>query len=111
MIIVEDGLKNDVYKWTVEGNRRELVYSGMDGKVLQVTYREYMVKPNGTFIKDGFTQYLKYDLSESDIIQFRDTKIKILKTSSADVEYMVIEAKDEVKKGTKDQELIQQKMI
>ena len=102
MVIVESGMKNDVYKWKVSGSRRELVYSGMDGNVLQVTYREYNVNQNGTFIKDGFTQHLKYDLSESDVIQFRDTKIKILNTSSSSIEYMVIDADKEIKKAPKE---------
>lgn len=105
MIIVEDGMKNDVYKYKFNGHRRELVYSGMDGDVLQVTYREYNVERNGVFIKDGFTQHLKYDLTDTDIIQFRDTQIRILKVTSASIMYEVIETTEEVQKGLRDQEL------
>jgi len=111
MIIVENGLKNDVYKWVVSGHRRELVYSGIDGKVLQITYREYDVDRRGAYIKDGFTQHLKYDLTDSDIIQFRDTKIQIVDVNPSSIEFRVVESTEEVKRGSKDQELRESRSI
>jgi len=90
LITIEQGKKNDVYGWVLSGSRQELVYAGKDHNVLQIDYREYMLNRNGAFIKDGFTQHLRYDLSESNVIVYKDIKLKILESNGSKVKYIVI---------------------
>lgn len=90
LVTIEEGKKNDVYKWVVSGTRQELVYAGKDHNVLQIDYREYILNRDGAFIKDGFTQHLRYDLAESDIIVYKNIKIKVLESSGSRIKYMVI---------------------
>jgi len=86
----EQGSKNDVYGNVNHGIKTELVYSGKDHNVLLVDYREYNMNASGTFIKEGFTQHLRYDLNESKTISFRNYKIEIIKANSNNVTYKVI---------------------
>jgi len=64
----------------------ELIYSGKSNSTINVVYREYV----GRVIKNGFMQNLSYDLSESNIIQFKSTKIKILKATNMDITFKVL---------------------
>lgn len=64
----------------------ELIYSGKSNSTIHIVYREYI----GKSIKDAFTQTLSYDLNESNIIQFKSTRIQILKATNMDVTFKVL---------------------
>lgn len=65
----------------------ELIYSGKSGSTINIVYREYV----GNMIKDGFKQDLTYDLNESNIIQFKTTKIEVIKGTNTTITFKVIE--------------------
>jgi hypothetical protein len=67
-------------------NNYELVYSGKSASTIDIVYREYV----GRVIKNGFKQHLSYDLSESNIIQFKNTKIRVLKATNTDITFKVL---------------------
>ena len=90
MIVIEQGLKSDAYGHVWNGIRQELVYSGKDGSVIFVDYREYNMNREGTFIKDGFTQHLRYDLSESEMIAYKDLKIRVIEVTGNAIRFEVI---------------------
>ena len=79
------------YKW-------ELVYAGIDGRTLQVDYREYLHSNNSWLIKDGFTQHLKYDISESEFIVFKTFELEIIEAGSSWIKYRV--TRDDVSAST-----------
>lgn len=70
------------YKW-------ELVYAGIDRRTLQIDYREYVYINDSWIIKDGFTQHLKYDISESDFIVFKTFELEIIEANSSWIKFRV----------------------
>ena len=79
------------YKW-------ELVYAGIDRRTLQVDYREYFYSNNSWLIKDGFTQHLKYDISESEFIVFKTFELEIIEANSSWIKFRV--TRDDVSAST-----------
>ena len=64
----------------------ELIYSGKSNSTINIVYREYI----GNTIKDAFMQNLSYDLNESNVIQFKSTRIQILKATNMDITFKVL---------------------
>ncbi|MEI6896231.1 MAG: hypothetical protein V5786_01855 [Psychromonas sp.] len=64
----------------------ELIYSGKSQSTINIAYREYI----GKSIKNGFIQTLSYDLSESNIIQFKNIKIQVLKATNTNIMFKVL---------------------
>lgn len=93
LISEEKGLKNDVYGYVKEGSKWELVYGGLVDNKINITYREYYIDRQGTFIKDGFTQHVEYDLSISDIIQYKDIKLQVVTANNTSITFVPINDK------------------
>jgi hypothetical protein len=66
--------------------RGELIYSGREGDVIRIVYREY----TGDFIRPAFAQELRYDLGESRIIRFRSLEIEILEADNSEITFRVL---------------------
>ena len=64
----------------------ELIYSGKSASTINITYREY----SGNLIREAFIQNLSYDLNESNVIQFKNTRIQILKATNTDITFKVL---------------------
>jgi len=79
---IVEGLYPSGYKW-------ELVYAGIDKNTLQIDYREYAYSNNSWLIKDGFTQHLKYDIGESNIIVYKTYELEIIEANSSWIKYRV----------------------
>ena len=71
--------------------RQELLYSGREGNVIHMTYKEY-ARQNGNFSSvESFLQYVGYDLRQSDIINFRDIYFKVIEATETSIEFIVID--------------------
>jgi hypothetical protein len=90
MITEEAGMRNTVYKVKYDGYKWELVYSGKEGDILHVQYREYVITREGTLVKEGFAQQLTYDISESDVIAYKDVRLKVLEMTSSKLLFEVL---------------------
>ena len=53
---------------------QELVYNGRVGNSLKLVYREF----SDDFIRPAYTQEVQYDLTESNVIGFRNLRIEVL---------------------------------
>ncbi len=72
-----DGWKVDE-EYSPDYVRKELIYSGISGNVLDISYREY----RGGLAAPAFFQTVKYDLSESKIIRFQRFQIEVLSANN-----------------------------
>lgn len=66
--------------------RKDFMYNGRVGNSLKFTYREFV----NDLARPAFTQDLQYDLTESDIIGFRDARIKITDATNTSLKYKVL---------------------
>ena len=87
MMSWEEGVKNSVYGTILSSMKHELSYSGIDKGVIQVSYREY----GNDYARQAFYQDLKYDLSTSNEITFRDIKIKVEHADQAKIVFTVLQ--------------------
>jgi hypothetical protein len=78
--------KNEAYNNVFAKFISELSYTGKQGNVITIYYKE---STEGVS-RPPLTQELTYDLSISDTIQFKDTKIKIFEASNNLIKYEVI---------------------
>jgi len=66
--------------------KRELVYSGVSGGVVRLSYREF----SGDLARPAFTQELTYDLADGDEIGFRGARFRVLKATNVAIRYVVV---------------------
>lgn len=79
-----------VESWGANSFKRELIYGGLSGSTVSISYREFS---DGT-ARPAFTQDLKYDLSESKIIGFRGARFEVAKASNTMLKYKVLKPLD-----------------
>jgi len=78
------GIMNAPGGWRIENRysedwvRRELIYSGVSGNTIEISYREY----RGGYAAPAFYQSVKYDLSESRTVKFQNFQIEILSATN-----------------------------
>jgi hypothetical protein len=71
--------------------RQELLYSGREGNVIHMTYKEH-ARQNGNYSSvESYLEYVGYDLRQSDIISFRDIYFKVIEATATSIEFMVID--------------------
>jgi len=71
--------------------RQELLYSGKEGNVIHLTYKEYAKQEDNDSSVESFLQYVGYDLRQSDIISFRDIHFKVIEATETSIEFIVID--------------------
>jgi len=71
---------------TEDSFKEELIYTGRSGNIINVSYREY--KQN--FARPAFYQELHYDFGASDIIVFRNYRIKVLDANNEQITFKVL---------------------
>lgn len=78
------GILNSSDGWKIEKQhsedfvRKELIYSGISGNVIDISYREY----RGGLAAPAFFQTVKYDLSESKVVRFQRFQIEVLSANN-----------------------------
>lgn len=70
--------------------RQELVYSGKEGNIIHLIYKEY-ARQYGDYSVESFLQDVGYDLRQSDIISYRDMYFKVIEATEASIEFIVID--------------------
>lgn len=69
--------------------RKELIYSGISGKTIEVSYREY----RGGLAAPAFFQNSKYDLSTSKIVRFQNFTIEVIDADNNSIRLRVTQFK------------------
>ena len=64
---------------------QELIYNGRIENALKFVYREF----SGDYIKPAFTQEVQYDLNQSEVIGFKNLRIKIINATNTEIEYIL----------------------
>lgn len=77
-------------EWGKDSFKRELVYTGISQNTISVLYREYM----DDMARPAFSQELKYDLSQGDIIGFKGSRFQVIKANNTSIKYKVIKYLD-----------------
>lgn len=70
--------------------RKELIYTGVSKGVISLTYREF----SSDMARPAFTQDLKFDLAEGDVIGFKGARFKIMSANNTQVHYKVVKPLD-----------------
>lgn len=65
--------------------RRELIYSGVSQGTVSIEYREFI----NDMARPAFSQTLRYDLAEGDVIGFRGARFQILDATNIDIRFKV----------------------
>jgi hypothetical protein len=71
---------------SVDGFRREIVYSGVSQGSITLLYREFA----NDLARPAFSQELHYDLKDGDEIGFKGARIKIISASNVGLKYRVV---------------------
>jgi len=79
--------KNDVYGNIIGSFVMTLTYSGKQGNILKIYYRE----ESNNYARPSFTQELTYDITDDPIITFRHTKIRIMEATNSEIKFTVLE--------------------
>lgn len=66
--------------------RRELIYSGISGSTVTLSYREF----SRDFARPAFTQDLKYDLSQGTTIGYKGARFEVIKADNVSLRYRVL---------------------
>ncbi|MCB0338848.1 MAG: hypothetical protein KDD53_04550 [Bdellovibrionales bacterium] len=86
-----------IVKWfqPLVGENR-LLYGGRDDSTLLISYREFRTGNGGMFAAPAYTQELRYNLDKSDIITFRDIKIRVSDATNENLSYVILEGPKEM---------------
>jgi len=79
--------KNDVYGTILGTATQSLTYSGKQGMVIKIFYRE----TSNDIARPAFTQELTYDITDDRVITFRNTKIQIIEATNSTITFIVLE--------------------
>jgi len=88
MLDIQTYCKNEVYNNILTSATQQLIYSGKSGTVIRIMYREFA----NQLARPAFSQDLTYDLAESPIITFRDTKIEVKEASNSNIRFLVLKS-------------------
>ncbi len=67
---------------------KELIYSGREGDILHITYREYTQR--GSYARTPFFQQVYYDLKKSDKIMFQDWVLRVIDANNELIRFKVV---------------------
>ena len=73
-------------------SRHELTYQGVDKDTIALGYTEYAWMNMGWFARQAFAQPLKYDLSKSKEITFRELKMSVGQADNNAITATIIQA-------------------
>ena len=71
---------------TDDSFREELIYTGRSGDTINISYREY----RKDFARPAFFQAIRYDLSQSRNISFKNYQILVLSATNQVIEFQVM---------------------
>lgn len=71
--------------YTDESFQEELIFTGRSGDTIYISYREY----KKDFARPAFFQELRYDLSKSNRIVFKQYRIEVVEATNEYIKYVV----------------------
>lgn len=71
---------------SVDGFRRELIYTGRSGSTLTLLYREFI----NDMARPAFSQALQYDIGADSIVGYRGARFRVLAADNAGITYEVL---------------------
>lgn len=66
--------------------KQQFIYNGKVDNAIKFIYREF----SGNVARGSFQQDLQYDLNESDIIGFKELRLKVIKATNQSITYKVL---------------------
>jgi hypothetical protein len=88
MFTVERGYEN--VSGLRKGYKQELLYSGISGSTIKITYREYNSETFADYIRPSYSQQVEYDLSNGNTITFQDYLLDVIKANSNEITFRII---------------------
>jgi hypothetical protein len=87
----EEGVRGKSSKEVSQACRYQLLYSGLQGRTVNITYREYCIGSSSEFTRPGFSQELKYELGQDGktIVNFREIRIEVSEATNERIGFMV----------------------
>ena len=85
LLYSKDGWKH-FKEYTDDSFMEELIYTGRSGTTVHISYREY----KKDFARPAFFQELRYDIAQSNIIVFKQYKIKIIEATNEYIKFIVL---------------------
>ncbi len=91
MIEWEEGVRSKSGKEVTQAIRYELLYAGLEGRTVSITYREYSIGESSALARPAFSQELKYELAQDGktIITFREVRIEVSEATNERIGFMV----------------------
>jgi len=80
------GSAADVIEVSADNQKKELIYTGVSKNVISVLYREYQ----NDMARPAFSQELKYDLGEGQVIGFKGARFEVVKATNLGITYRVL---------------------
>jgi hypothetical protein len=71
--------------------RQEIIYSGIEGNLVGITYKEYVGEKSVYSSKESFFQVVRFNLRQSDVISYRDIFMKVIEADKTFIRFMVID--------------------
>ncbi len=71
--------------------RQEVIYSGMEGNLVGITYKEYLGEKGVYSSKESFRQVVRFNLRQSDVISYRDIFMRVIEANKTSIKFMVID--------------------
>ena len=90
MIFVETKHSDGKSNFPFSGFRQELSYLGIDHNVISIGYTEYGYHEGDLLARGNFFQSLKYDLTSSDTITFRNIDLKVIEATAKKIHFIVL---------------------
>lgn len=87
----EEGVREKSSKETSETFRRELLYSGLTGRTVNITYREYWTGSSRKLVQPVFNQDLKYELGQDGkaVITFKEVRIEVSEATNERIGFLL----------------------
>lgn len=87
----EEGVRGKSSKEVTEASRHELLYSGLQGRTVHITYREYWTSASGVLTRPAFSQDLKYELGQDGktIVTFKEVRIEVSEATNERIGFLV----------------------
>lgn len=83
-------IPKDTTKRPTSGYCQELVYSGRSQNTIYLLYREYEIARQGDFIRSAYTTSYVYDITNTQLITFRNFRLNVMDANSNQIKFSVV---------------------
>jgi hypothetical protein len=82
--------------WGAEQVRKELVYAGISGTTIKVSYKEFYESGGDSYARQPFYQELTYDIATDKEINYQDMRILVLSADSKRIVFKILSEPEEM---------------